>query len=181
VNGAGELKILIILVLVGFIIYFLFKLGLYIYRPFYLRKTISSIEAQYNRLLAILNKDIDMAVKDYSRWQSGDRVALCSEDELRKGIDEAMASKKHAQEVNDKFFRLRERYIVDYKKLGDPIFWYKRYLNLRLDQIGKASIYSSALTSGVATIDEFMASANEHRIAIEESEKRLDTLLDSNP
>jgi hypothetical protein len=182
-NRGDKLEILIILVLAGFVIYLLFKLGLYIYRPFFLQKTISNIEAQYNKLLAILNKRIDMEVENYNKWKSGDKVILTlrNEDELKDSIDEAMASKKHEQEVNEKFLRLRERSIGNYKKLGDAIFWYKRYLSLRLNQFENATIYSNTLTGGVVTLDEFMASANEHRIAIEESERRLDALLDSNP
>jgi hypothetical protein len=135
-----------------------------------------------------------MEVENYNKWQSGDRVisTLKSEDELKDRINVVMASKKHAQEVNEKFIRLRERSIGNYKKLADALFWYKRYLSLRLNQFENAAIYSSALTSEGATfdermtsvneqLDEFMASANEHRIAIEESERRLDALLDSNP
>ena len=178
------MNILIILVLAGFAIYFLIKVGLLIYRPFYLQKTISNIEAQHNNLLARLKKDIDEAVENYNKWKSGDSVTLMvfhSEDELKDRINEAMASKKHAQEVNEKFIRLRERFIGNYKKLADAIFWYQRYLTLRLKQFENAAIYLGALNSGVVTFDEFVASANEGRIAIEESERRLDALLDSNP
>ena len=126
------MNILIILVLAGFAIYFLIKVGLYIYRPFYFQKTISNIEAQHNKLLARLNKDIDIAVENYNKWQSDDKVilALNSADELKGRINEAMASKKHAQEVNEKFIRLRERSIGNYKKLADAILWYKRHLGL---------------------------------------------------
>jgi len=174
------LNILIILVLAGLVIYLLFKLGLYIYRSFYLQKMTSKIEEQHNKLLARLNQDVDMGVENYNQWQSGDiTLGLESGDELKDRINEAMASKKHAQEVNEKFIRLRERYLLNYKKSADPIFWYMTYLDLRLNQFENADIYSSALSIEGATFDEFVISANEQRIPIEENERRLDALLDS--
>ena len=174
------MNILIILVLAGLVIYLLFKLGLYIYRSFYLQKMTSKIEEQHNKLLARLNQDVDMGVENYNQWQSGDiTLGLESGDELKDRINEAMASKKQAQEVNEKFIRLRERYLLNYKKSADPIFWYMTYLDLRLNQFENADIYSSALSIEGATFDEFVISANEQRIPIEENERRLDALLDS--
>ncbi len=177
------MEILIIVFMAGLAAYFLFKVGLYLYRPFLLRKMLFDIEAQYNNLLVTLNKEINTKEEDYKNWKSGKQLALLStsEDELTQRIRDAIESKKHEQEVNEKFIRLRERSIGNYKKLAEAILWYKRYLSLKKRQSDHAQIYTGALSLGGMTFDEFVAAANEDRIAIEESERRLDILLNSNP
>ena len=173
------MKILIIVVLSGIVIYFLFKICLYFYRPFLLEKMILELQTQYDQLLIIIDKSTEEAAEQYKNIQSGDRISILanSEDDLKGNLEKEIASKKHIQEVNNKFIRLRERFIGDYKKLSEAIVAYRRFLNMRANQYKNAEIYSRALGIGSMSFDEFIASANEDRIAIEESERRLDVLL----
>jgi hypothetical protein len=175
------LKVLLILVLTGFAVYLLFKLAIYFYRPIFLRKMLFETEDEYRKLLDTLNKEIEAKEEDYTKWKSGTPVAVLSnsEDEFKQRIQEAMDPKKHEEEVYEKFIRLRERSVGNYKAFGKAILSYKRYLALLARQSEHANIYTGALSVGSTTFEEFSTAAKEDRIAIEESERQLDLLLNS--
>ncbi len=175
------MNLVLIIVLSGIVIYFLLKIGLYIYRPFFVAKLISDIQSKYDKLQVMLDKDIELAVENLKKWESEDGFFRdhSSESELKERIAEAKASKTHGQKVNEKFIRLRERFIGNPKRLSEAILSYKRYLEVKLKQRQAASIFTNAVTSGVITFEEFLASANETMIILDECEKRLDMLLDS--
>ena len=174
------MNLLLIVVLSGTAIYFLLKIGLYIYRPFLVAKLVRDIQSKYDKLQVMFNKDIELAVENLKQWESGDKVIKLSyrESELKENIIKANASKIHNQKVNEKFIRLRERFIGNPKSLSDAIASYKRYLEVKLQQKQDAFIFTNALTSGAMTFEEFQASANETMILLDECEKRLDILLD---
>jgi hypothetical protein len=174
------LKLFLIFIFSGVSIYFLFKLGLYIYRPFYLEKVVREIQSKFDNFQALLDKDIETAVENFEKWQSGDKAMRFhyNEDGIREKISKAQSLKRHEQEVNEKFIRLRERYIHNYKILAEAIIYYKKYLDVRLKQYTNASVFVNALTCGAITFEEFTASAFETKIVVDESEKQLDDLLE---
>lgn len=159
--------------------YFVLKLYLYIYRPFVLSKAFREIDNMYNNLLDAVGKDVNSAIEDYRKWQSGDKVLrdLRTEEEIIKSVDTAKGAKIHEEELHDKFLQVRERFIGDHKKLSEGIVAYRRYLGVKLKQHRDASLFANAVTSGAVSFDEMVAAARETIVVLEENKKKLDVLL----
>jgi len=173
------MKILITLILAGFVIYLIAKICLYIYRPFFISKTLNKMHTQYSKLIAVANKEVERCSNDYEKWKSGDSVLvdMYSEGQCKNAIKGALEWKNHEQEVYEKFIRLRERSAGNYKKLGETISACMTYLNLR-EKVSQTRVTDmQAFSAGAITFAEFEASTNEGRIMIEEGERRLDVLL----
>jgi hypothetical protein len=175
----APLKVLLIIVSAGTIIYLALKLCLYIYRLFFLSKIFKEINEMYSRLLAAVDNDVDTAIDDYRKWQSGDKVIkhMRTVEEITKSVDVAKEAKVREEEVHEKFLRLRQRFIGDPKKLSESIAVYQRYLGVKLKQRQDASLFANAVTSGAVGFDEMMAAAKETIVVLEENERRLDILL----
>jgi hypothetical protein len=173
------LKVLLIIIGSGIVMYLALKLCLYIYRPFLLSKPFREIDEIYGRLLAAVDNDVDLANEDYRKWQSGDKVLkiMRPKEEITKSVDSAKEAKAHEEEVHDKFLRLRERFIGDPKKLSESIVAYRRYLGAKLKQRQDASIFANAVTSGAVSFDDMVAAAKETMVVLEENERELDVLL----
>ena len=174
------LKLLLFIVIAGALIYLLFKLFLYLYRPFFLAKTFRKIDQMYNRLLTNADKTIDEWIEGLEAWRSDEvaaRIAYHSEDELIKNLNDAKEDKTHEEEVYGKFLRCRERFVYDPEKLSESIVTYQRYLNVRLKQIVDAPMIAKALEIQVMSFDEMLSQQNETMIVLEESERKLDMLL----
>jgi len=170
---------LLFIVIAGTLVYFLLKLCLYLYRPFFLSKTFRQIEQMYDNLLTAADKDIGSAAEDFKAWQSGDRVikTFNSEDEMIERINTAKTAKAHEEELHEKFLRLRERFIGDLKKTSESIEAYRRYLVVKLKQRQEAALFASAVISGAMSFDEMSAAAKATMIVLEENERKLDILL----
>lgn len=173
------MKVLIFIVGAGIVVYVALKLCLYIYRPFFLSKTFREIDDKYSKLLAAVDNDMDSAIEDYRKWQSGDDVlkTMRTEEEITKSVDNAKGVKSHEEEVHEKFLRLRERFIGNPKKLSESIVVYRRYLDVKLKQRQDASSFANAVTSGAVSFDEMMATAKETMVVLEEDERKLNILL----
>jgi hypothetical protein len=163
----------------GCIAYALLKLSLYIYRPFFLSKTFREIDEIYDKLLNATEKDISSATKDLEKWRSGDKVTIDfhTEDELIEILNSAKRVKAHEQEVREKFMRLKERFLSNPAKLSELIVAYKRYLEVRSEQYQEAGQFARALTTGAISFEELLANKRMKTIALEENERKLDTLL----
>ena len=161
--------------------YAILKLAINIYRPFAMEKVAEEIQGQYDKLQSILEADLKRAGEDLQHWRSGDRDKVSrmfvDEEKLIQSVKDANESKEHEVEVYEKYVRLRERFVYDRKKLAEALLGYKRYLYLRLKHIADASLYISMLDCDGMTFEECDKAANESRIAIQESERRLDVLL----
>jgi E3 ubiquitin-protein ligase DOA10 len=133
----------------------------------------------YNRLLDAIEKDVGTWVETWEKWQSGDKVVRtqCRENDIMEHVNAAKATKAHEEEVYGKFSRLRERFILNPKKLADSIVAYRRYLQVRLQHHEDAILCESAVTSGAFSFDEMMAARKEIMIIMEENERKLDILL----
>jgi hypothetical protein len=173
------LKVLLSIVGAGIVVYLAAKLCLYIYRPFFLSKAFRDIDEMYSKLLVAVDNDVNSAIDDYRKWQSGDEVlkTMRPEEEITRSVDTAKGAKAHEEEVHEKFLRLRERFIGDPKKLSESIVAYRRYLGVKLKQRQDASLFANAVTSGVVSFDEMMAAAKETMVVLEETERKLDVLL----
>lgn len=173
------MKVLLLIVGAGIAVYLGFKLCLYIYRPFFLSKTFREIDLLYGRMIAAVDNDVDSAIEDYRKWQSGDKIlkTIRTEEEIIKSIDTAKEAKAHEEAVHDKFLRLRERLIRDPQKLSESIVTYRRYLNVKLRQRQDASLFANAVTSGAMSLEEMTAAAKETMVVLEENERKLDILL----
>jgi hypothetical protein len=173
-------KILIILVISGISAYYLFKLGLYIYRPFLLSKLFRNINSEYCNLLVNLDRDINSAVASLEEYKSSykspnsDRLA-----ELQENIDRAKAFKVHEQTANEKLIRLRERYIDNPKRLSESIVVYSKYLSTKIRQRHESNVFTQALITNAMSIEEFNNSAKETVIILEECERKLDIFLEN--
>jgi hypothetical protein len=129
-----------------------------------------------------LNKDIESEVENLRKWKAGDAVTrrvYLEDSELQARIAKANESTIHERELYDKFIRLRERFIGNYKRLAELIVLYSRYLDMKFKQDQMASAFSRAGVSDVMTFEERFSSANEIKISIEECERKLDLLLES--
>jgi hypothetical protein len=173
------LKTLLFIVIAGISVYLLLMLCLYLSRPFFLSRTFREIEQMYNRLLTEAEKCVASAVESLERWQSGDKVirAIWTEDKIKESINAAKAAKVHEEEVYGKFLRLRERYVLNPKKLSESIVAYRRYLQVRFQHYEDAMLCESAVTSGAFSFDEMMAARKKAMIALEKNERKLDILL----
>jgi hypothetical protein len=160
-------------------LYILARIGRYLYKPYALKKIMEDNDNKYEMLLSILRSRIESTVNDLEKWKSGERASfvLSSEDELKKAIGDAHDEKEHFVNVNEKYIRLKERYINDRKTLTEAILSYNRHLQLRLKLNSDAELYTKLLELDGITFDEWIAKGNETKIMIEESERRLDVLL----
>jgi hypothetical protein len=172
-------KTLLFIVIGGILVYLLLKLCLYLYRPLSLSKTFREIEQMYNRLLEALERDVGTWVETWEKWQSGDKAVRtqCRENDIMEHLNAAKAAKAHEEEVYGKFLRLRERFILNPKKLADSIVAYRRYLQVGLQHHEDAILCASAVTSGAFSFDEMMAARKEIMMILEENERKLDILL----
>ena len=173
------LKLLLFIVIAGALIYLLFKLFLYLYRPFFLAKTFRKIDQMYNRLLTNADKTIDEWIEGLEAWRSDEvaaRIAYHSEDELIKNLNNAKEDKTHEEEVYGKFSRCRERFVNNPSKLSESIVAYQRYLETRLKLIEYPEIFVMAGPSREMNFDEMMAVKKEAMIVLEENERKLDVL-----
>jgi hypothetical protein len=127
-DGEVMLKLLLFFVIAGVSVYLLLKLCLYLYRPFFLSKTFREIDDMYSKLVAEVENDVNAAIEDYSKWQSGDKVlrTMRTKEEIIKSVDTAKGAKAHEEELHEKFLRVRERFIGDTKKLSEAIVAYRR-------------------------------------------------------
>ena len=173
------MKSLLFTVAAGIVAYFVFKLCLYIYRPFFLSNTFREIDDIYNNLLASVDRDVNSAFENYRKWQSGDIVLrdLCTEEEIVKSVDTAKRTKAHEEELHEKFLRVKERFIGDPKKLSEGIVAYRRYLGVKLKQSQDALLLTNAVTSGAVNFEEMVGAARETMVVLEEIERKLDILL----
>lgn len=173
------MNVLLSIVGAGIVVYLAAKLCLYIYRPFFLSKTFREIDEMYSKLLVAANNDVDSAIDDYRKWQSGDEVlkTMHPEEEITRNVDTAMVGKAHEEEVHERFLKLRERFIGDSKKLSESIVAYRRYLGVKLKQRQDASLFANAVISGAVSFDEMTAAAKETMVVLEENERKLDVLL----
>lgn len=167
------------IIIVGVLIYLLLKFCLYLYRPFYLSKIIRKTDKMYKKVLSHTEREVDSALEDLKKWQSGDNVhrILGSEEEALERVKAAELAKAHEEEVYRKFLRLKERFIQDYIKLADSVTTYQRYLEVRLNQIQNGALFASGVTSGAISFEEMVASRNETFIILEENERKLDRFL----
>lgn len=173
------MKTLLFIVIAGISVYLLLMLCLYLSRPFFLSKTFREIEQMYNRLLTEAEKCVGLAVENLGKWQSGDNAirAIWTEDEIKESINAAKAAKAHEEEVYGKFLRLRERYVLNPKKLSESIVAYRKHLQIRFQHYEDAMLCESAVISGAFSIDEMMAARRKVMIALEKNERKLDILL----
>ena len=173
------LKTLLFIVIGGILGYLLFKLCLYLYRPFFLTKTLREMEQKYDRLLTALEKDVGYWVESLEKWQSGDTVVRTSirENDVMESINAAKAAKAHEEEVYGKYLRLKERFILNPKKLWESIVAYRRYLRVSLQHHEDAMLCASLVTSEACSFDEMMAARKEIMIILEKDERKLDILL----
>jgi hypothetical protein len=173
------LKTLLFIVIAVTLAYLLFKLCLYLYRPFFFSRTFREIEQMHNRLLTDAEKDVGTWVETLGKWQSGDEVIRkqYSEDEIMESINAAKAAKAHEEEVYGKFLRLRERYALNPKKLSESIVAYRGYLEVRFQHHQDEMLCASAVTSGAFSFDEMMAARKKTMMVLEENERKLDILL----
>jgi hypothetical protein len=171
------------LIVAGVIIYFLLKFFLYLYRPFYLQKILRRIEEKYKQVLTHTEKRLDEAIEELNEWQSDDKHSFPADtkEEALESVNNAKLNKAHEEEMYSKFLRLRERFIHNYSKLWELIIIYQRYLDFRLTHIQDAEIFALGVSSGVVSDDLFndmIAIRNETLIILEESERKLDKLLE---
>lgn len=176
------MKSLLLITVAGGVSYFALKLFLCIYRLFFLSKTFQKIEGIYSKLLAGLEKDLNAAIENYSKWQAGDDTLrrFRAEEEILKDVETAKREKAHEEEVHEKFLRARERFSGDRKRLSEAIAAYQRYLSIKVKQRQNASLFAIAVTSEGASLhdfDEMTAAARETMVALEENERKLDILL----
>jgi hypothetical protein len=173
------LKTLLFIVIAGILAYLLFNLCLYLYRPFFLSKTFREIEQMYNRLLTALEKDVGSWVETLEEWHSGDEVIRTEhrENEILESINAAKATKAHEEEVYGKFLRLRERFVLNPKKLSASIVAYRSYLQVRLQHHEDAMLCACAVTAGAFSFDDMMAARKKIMIIMKENERKLDILL----
>ena len=157
------MKTLSFIIIAGILVYLLLKLCLYLYR----------------RLLTAIERDVGYWVETLERWQSGDKVVRtsCRENDIMENINAAKAAKAHEEEVYGKFLRLKERFILNPKKLWESIVAYRRYLRISLQHHEDAMLCASAVTSGAFSFDEMMAARKEIMIILEKDERKLDILL----
>lgn len=173
------MKLLLLIVIVGILVYLFLKFCLYQYRPFFLSKTFREIEQMYNRLFTAAEKELSSAIERLEKWHSGDKVVrtVHSEEQVMESINAAKAAKAREEKLHEKFLRLRERFIQDPNKLSESIVSYRRYLEVRLKWQQNAAMFGHAVTSGVMSFDEMMAVSKEATIVLEECERKLDILL----
>ena len=173
------MKLLLIIIFAGGVVYVLLKLCLYIYRPFFLSKIYREIDKMYQSLMTATEKDVRSRVNDLEKWHAGDKVitTLSSKEDLIANIKAAEVAKTHEEEVHGKFLRLNERFRQDPDKLSDSIVAYRRYLEVRLKQEQDATVFVVAMNTGAMSFDEFAAAAKETKMVLEEIERKLDILL----
>jgi hypothetical protein len=133
----------------------------------------------YNRLLTALEKDVGSWVETLEEWHSGDEVIRTEhrENEIMESINAAKVAKAHEEELYGKFLRLKERSILDPKKLWESIVAYRRYLRVSLQHHEDAKLCANLVTSGACSFDEMMAARKEIMIILEKDERKLDILL----
>ena len=165
----------VFIIIAGISAYLLLKLCLYIYRPFFLSKTLAGIEQEYNKLIAAVDKEIAEDLERLEKVQSGEGGG--SEDLITENIKDVKTEKAHQEQVHEKFLRLKERFNRDYGKLSESIAAYQRYLDLKLEQSYNARYFVNAVISGTVSHDEFESSARKMGIALEECERKFDVLL----
>ena len=173
------MKTLLVIVIAGILVYPFLKLCLYLYRPFFLTRTFREIEKIYNRLLTAAEKDVGSWVDTWEEWQSGDKVVrtMYRENDIMEHINAAKAAKAHEEEVYGKFLRLRERFILNPKKLSASIVAYRRYLQVRLQHHEDAILCACAVTAGAFSFDDMMVARKKIMIIMKENERKLDILL----
>lgn len=175
------MRTLLYVTIAGGGIYILLKLTIFYYRPVAMRKAFEEIQGQYDKLLSIYNTELNTAIKNLQEWQSGNasKIMQMATDEhnLIENVTEAKKRKEHEVEIYYRYLKLKERFVYDRKKLAEAILSYDRCLSLKLEQISAGDRYVSMLEGNAITMDKFIESGNEMRIAIQESERRLDVLL----
>jgi hypothetical protein len=125
-----SLNTIVIIVIVVGGIYLFMKVALYIYRPLYLTKVVRDIQTKYEKLLMILNKEIEAEAENLQKWVAGDHITMRvyhDESELQARLATANEAKLHEQKNYDKFLRTRERFLDNYEKLAEAIVLYRRY------------------------------------------------------
>ena len=172
------------ILLVG-ITYIIFRVYVYLSRSSTMKKVAKVIQERHAELQTLLDNDIQSAKEDLRYWKLGakDKVRRqhASEEELVEAFKNAVEEKHREIKFYEKYVRLRERFFYDRKKLPEIFVAYERYLHLRIKHITDASYYLQMLDAGSIAIEEFKSAADESRIAIQESERKLDVLLGENP
>lgn len=173
------MKALLLMAAAGIGAYFAFKVIPYLYRPFFLSKKYRAIDGLYSKLLTGVDNDINLAIENYNKWKSGDKLlkTFRIEEEIVNRIDTAKEAKAHEVELYEKFLRVREHFIVDPNKLSEGIVAYQRYLDVKLKQRSDASMFANAVTLKVTSFEDMSASARETMLVLEENERKLDVLL----
>ena len=172
------------ILLVG-ITYIIFRVYVYLSRSTTMNKVAKVIQERHAELQILLDNDIQSAKEDLRYWKLGakDKVRRqhASEEELVEAFKNAVEEKHREIKFYEKYFRLRDRFFYDRKKLAEVFVAYERYLHLRIKHITDASYYVQMLDAGSMTFEEVKSAADESRIAIQESERKLDVLLGENP
>ena len=173
------MKIILLIVIAGIVLYFLLKLCLYLLRPFFLSKALREIDQIYNNTLAYIDKDLNLATENYNNWHKGDAITRCgsTEEEITNRLNYIKKEKEHEKEVYKKFFRLNERFSRNHDKLSESIIAYRKYLGSKARQQVNSDIFVNALTCKAMTVDDFISEGEKAKITLEENEKRLDDLL----
>jgi hypothetical protein len=72
---------------------------------------------------------------------------------------------------------LRERFVLNPKKLSASIVAYRRYLQVRSQHHEDAMLCACAVTAGAFSFDDMMAARKKIMIIMKENERKLDILL----
>lgn len=173
------MKLIVLIIIGGCLLYLLLKFALIIFRPFLVYKTLNNIDEMYGRVLDLTKKNVEASFEELSEWEAADNIirVIREEDHIYKDINDAKSSQLHEEEMYSKFIRLRERFLHNNEKLSESIIVYQRYLKVRLKQIQDASIYSRGVTLGVISFDEMRSKSREEMIILEENERTIDILL----
>ena len=172
------------ILLVG-ITYIIFRVYVYLSRSSTMKKVAKVIQERHAELQTLLDNDIQSAKEDLRYWKLGSKDKVrrqhASEEELVEAFKNAVEEKHREIKFYEKYVRLRERVFYDRKKLAEVFVAYERYLHLRIKYITDASYYVQMIDVGSMTFEEFKSTTDESRIAIQESERKLDVLLGENP
>jgi hypothetical protein len=175
------MEVMLWVALGGVILYGFIKVALFIFRPFYIRKYLRALDALYGKVHNECVKDFESAVSMLDEWKKADDNSsirrIKTEESLNDTIESARTALEHEEQLNDKFTRLQVRFQLKPEKLGEGISHYKSYLDVKVKHNQETSIYTSALTTGVTTLEEFAEHAKKTRIVLEELERKIDVLL----
>lgn len=170
------MKIILYVVGICLGLYFLAEFILRMLRPYFLNKYLIKVEEKYAKVKKKLKKDVDESVDNLNNYENNVFFKIIStRDDVENSLKMAKENLSYMVGLNEKFIKLKEKFVLNNKKLAEAIVLYDRFFQLYESR--NAYCYLFYMNTGESS-EEKRESLNEMNARLEQAEKNIEKLLE---